>query len=217
MIVTDRSRTTTWKSESSSATDPDFPDVAFPGSPDFTCGSVEVSELRVQDGVSGHPRLSASSRSIPRFERASNGMISITREPIDYAALTELVRSDQAGAVVLFLGTVRELTGGRQTVALDYEAYPGMAEKLLGEVESEARARWPIINVALAHRLGHLGLGDISVAIAVSCPHRDQAFEAGRFLIDTLKVKVPIWKKENWADGTTEWVHPGVEAGQQPH
>ena len=163
------------------------------------------------------PQLLVAEQPIPPFERASNDMISITREPIDYTALTEQVRSDQAGAVVLFLGTVRELTGSRQTVALDYEAYPGMAEKLLAEVESEARARWPVIEVALAHRLGHLALGDISVAVAVSCPHRDQAFEAGRFLIDTLKVKVPIWKKENWADGTTEWVHPGVEAGSQPN
>jgi molybdopterin synthase catalytic subunit len=143
-------------------------------------------------------------------------MISITREPIDYTALTEQARSPLAGAVILFLGTVRELTGDRRTVALDYEAYPGMAEKLLEQVEAEARARWPITNAALVHRLGHLELGEISVAVAVSCPHRDQAFEAGRFMIDTLKERVPIWKKENWADGSTEWVHPGVEAGGQP-
>ncbi len=143
-------------------------------------------------------------------------MIAITRDVIDYTALTEQVRSTQAGAVVLFLGTVRELTGDRKTVALDYEAYPGMAEKLLAEVEQRARSRWPILAAGLVHRLGHLELGEISVAVAVSCPHRDQAFEAGRFMIDTLKELVPIWKKENWADGTTEWVHPGVEAGTSP-
>jgi molybdopterin synthase catalytic subunit len=143
-------------------------------------------------------------------------MIAITRDVIDYTALTEQVRSTQAGAVVLFLGTVRELTGDRKTVALDYEAYPGMAEKLLAEVEQRARSRWPILAAGLVHRLGHLELGEISVAVAVSCPHRDQAFEAGRFMIDTLKELVPIWKKENWADGTTEWVHPGVEAGASP-
>jgi molybdopterin synthase catalytic subunit len=143
-------------------------------------------------------------------------MIAITRDVIDYTALTEQVRSTQAGAVVLFLGTVRELTGDRKTVALDYEAYPGMAEKLLAEVEQRARSRWPIVAAGLVHRLGHLELGEISVAVAVSCPHRDQAFEAGRFMIDTLKELVPIWKKENWADGTTEWVHPGVEAGTSP-
>jgi molybdopterin synthase catalytic subunit len=136
-------------------------------------------------------------------------MISLTHDPIDYHALTESVRSTQSGAVVLFLGTVRELTGGRQTVALDYEGYPQMAEAKLAELEAAARSRWPIDKVGIIHRLGHLELGDISVALAVSCPHRGQAFEAGKFLIDELKVSVPIWKKENWADGSTEWVHPG--------
>lgn len=138
-------------------------------------------------------------------------MIRLTRDPIDHAALVESVRSNQAGAVVLFLGTVRELTAGRQTVALDYEGYPEMAEAQLVQLEQEARARWPIVELAIVHRLGHLELGDVSVAIAVSSPHRQQAFEAGKYLIDTLKVTVPIWKKENWSDGSTEWVHPGAE------
>lgn len=134
----------------------------------------------------------------------------LTNDPIDYHALTESVRSNQSGAVVLFLGTVREMTAGRQTTALDYEGYPQMAVAKMTEIENEATSRWPINKVAIIHRLGHLELGDISVAVAVSCPHRNQAFEAGRFLIDELKVRVPIWKKENWADGTTEWVHPGA-------
>jgi GTP 3',8-cyclase len=86
-----------------------------------------------------------------------------------------------------------------------------MAEAKLAELEAEARERWPVENVAIIHRLGRLELGDISVAVAVSSPHRRQAFEAGQFLIDELKVRVPIWKKENWSDGTTEWVHPGLE------
>jgi molybdopterin synthase catalytic subunit len=137
-------------------------------------------------------------------------MILLTYEPIDFAALTESVRSNQAGAVVLFLGTVREMTGGQRTVALDYDGYRPMAEAKLAELEAEARSRWPVTHAALVHRLGHLELGDVSVAVAVSAPHRHQAFEAGRFLIDTLKEVVPIWKKENWADGTTEWVHPGA-------
>jgi molybdopterin synthase catalytic subunit len=135
-------------------------------------------------------------------------MIALTHDPIDYHALTESVRSNHSGAVVLFLGTVRELTQGRRTIALDYEGYPEMAEAKLAELESLARARWPIDHVAIVHRLGHLELGEISVAIAVSCPHRGQAFEAGQFLIDELKVRVPIWKQENWDDGTKEWVHP---------
>jgi len=138
-------------------------------------------------------------------------MIHLTNDPIDYTALTESVRSHAAGAVVLFLGTVREMTDGRQTVTLDYEAFPQMAEAKLEELLVEARRKWPVVQAAIAHRLGRLELGDVSVAVAVSTPHRQQAFEAGKHLIDRLKEVVPIWKKENWADGTTEWVHPGTE------
>ncbi len=141
-------------------------------------------------------------------------MITLTRDRIDTAALLEQVNSPQAGAVVLFLGTVRGVTGGRRTVALDYECYPEMAEKKLAELEAEARRRWPVVECAIVHRLGHLELGEASVAVAVSTPHRQDAFEAGQWLIDTLKEVVPIWKQENWADGTTEWVHPGVEKAE---
>jgi len=137
-------------------------------------------------------------------------MIKITYAPIDHAALTEQVRSRQAGAVCTFLGTVREMTAGRQTLSLDYEAYPEMAGKKMAELEEQARSRWPVIELAIVHRVGHLDLGEISVVVAVSCPHRDQAFEACRWLIDTLKEVVPIWKQERWADGTEEWVHPGL-------
>src|SRR6516165_244715 len=135
-------------------------------------------------------------------------MIRLTHDVIDYAALTELVRRPGCGAVVTFLGTVRDLTDGRITTALDYEAHSPMAEKKLAEIEADTRARWPIGEIALVHRLGHLDVGDVSVAVAVSCPHRAEAFEACRYAIDRLKELVPIWKKENWADGTMEWVHP---------
>ena len=137
-------------------------------------------------------------------------MIQLTRETIDMQDLLARVNSPAAGAVVLFLGTVRELTAGLRTVALDYECYPEMAEKKLAELEAEARQRWPLVECAIVHRLGRLELGEASVAVAVSSPHRGAAFEAGQWLIDTLKQVVPIWKKENWADGTTEWVHPGL-------
>jgi molybdopterin synthase catalytic subunit len=136
-------------------------------------------------------------------------MLSLTHDPIDYEALTESVRRPGCGAVVLFLGTVRDLTGERVTVALDYEAYPGLAEKTMAEIEADTRGRWPVGELAMAHRLGRLGVGDVSVAVAVSCPHRADAFEACRHAIDRLKELVPIWKRENWADGRTEWVHPG--------
>jgi molybdopterin synthase catalytic subunit len=135
-------------------------------------------------------------------------MIALTKDTIDYRALTEQVRRPDCGAVVTFLGTVRDLTDGKVTVALDYEAYPAMAEKKMAEIEAATRERWPVGEMALVHRLGHLKVGEVSVAVAVSCPHRGQAFEACRYAIDRLKELVPIWKKENWADGTTEWVHP---------
>ena len=138
-------------------------------------------------------------------------MIEITDGPIDHAALTERVRSSRAGAVCTFLGTVREITGDRRTASLDYEAYPAMASAELEKLEVEARGRWPIQDLALVHRVGRLGLGEVSVAVAVSCPHRDQAFEACRWLIDAIKATVPIWKKETYADGRDEWVHPGAE------
>lgn len=135
-------------------------------------------------------------------------MIRLTNTAIDYHALTEQVRRPDCGGVVLFLGTVRDLTDGKVTTALDYEAYAGMAEKKMAEIEQETRARFPIGEMTIVHRLGHLEVGDVSVAVAVSCPHRVEAFDACHYAIDRLKELVPIWKKENWADGTTEWVHP---------
>src|SRR5262249_9774076 len=142
------------------------------------------------------------------LNRAEFHMIKLTREPIDYDALTDSVRRSHCGAVVTFLGTVRDLTGEQITVALDYEAYGPMAAKKMAEIEAATRGRWPVGEIAMIHRLGHLDVGEISVAVAVSCPHRGQAFEACRHAIDRLKELVPIWKKENWADGKTEWLHP---------
>ena len=138
-------------------------------------------------------------------------MIELTYQPIDPTAVIDRVSSPLAGAVVLFLGTTREWTGPRQTASLDYECYPEMARAKLAELEAEARRRWPLVECVVVHRLGHLELGEASVAVAVSSAHRQAAFEAGQWLIDTLKQVAPIWKKENWADGTVEWVHPGLE------
>jgi molybdopterin synthase catalytic subunit len=135
-------------------------------------------------------------------------MIQLTREPIDAEALLQRVMRPEAGAVVLFLGTTREMTDGRRTATLDYEAYDEMAEKKLAELETEARERWPLVECEIVHRLGRVPLAEASVAIAVSTPHRTDAFAAGQWLIDTLKRDVPIWKQEHWADGTSEWVHP---------
>lgn len=137
-------------------------------------------------------------------------MVHLTHDVIDYQTLTEEVRRGDCGAVVTFLGTVRDLTEGRVTVALDYEAYPEMALRKMTEVEADTCERWPVRAIGMIHRLGRLAVGDVSVAVAVSCPHRAEAFEACRHAIDRLKELVPIWKKENWADGSTAWVHPGT-------
>ena len=139
-------------------------------------------------------------------------MIQLNHDPIDSSAVIESVQSPEAGAVVLFLGTTREFTAGRQTESLDYESYGEMAFRKLEELEQEARQRWSLTELTIVHRLGHLGIGEASVAIAVSAPHRKDAFTAGQWLIDTLKEIVPIWKKENWADGSSEWVHPGMSS-----
>lgn len=138
-------------------------------------------------------------------------MIELTEQPIAAADVLERVGSTQSGAVVLFLGTTRELTDGRLTQSLDYECYPEMAKAKLAELEAEARRRWPIVECHLVHRVGHLALGEASVAVAVSTPHREDAFVAAKWLIDTIKEVVPIWKRENWADGTSGWVHPGLD------
>ncbi len=135
-------------------------------------------------------------------------MIALTRGPIDYQALTEAVRRPHCGAVAVFLGTVRDLTGDQATAYLEYEAYVPMAEQKLAEIVAEAQRRWPLGGVAVMHRLGRLAIGEVSVAVAVSAPHRGEAFAACRYIMDTIKAVVPIWKKEIGPDGRGEWVHP---------
>lgn len=137
-------------------------------------------------------------------------MVTLTTERIDVAAVLDRVQSPRAGAVVLFLGTAREFTGDRQTRSLEYECYREMAEMELAKLQAQALGQWPLVACALVHRIGPVPLGEASVAVAVSSPHRDAAFAAGKWLIDTLKQSVPIWKKEHWTDGTSEWVHPGL-------
>ena len=139
-------------------------------------------------------------------------MITLTQQAIDFPSLTASVRSHNAGAVVLFLGTVREFTGAAHTAWLEYEAFPEMAIAAMQRLEAQARQRFDVVELAISHRYGRLELGDIAVAVAVSSPHRAQAFEAGRWLIDTLKESVPIWKKEHYTDGATEWLHPDSPA-----
>jgi MoaE-MoaD fusion protein len=135
--------------------------------------------------------------------------VAVLARPLDAAGLLAETATNAAGAQVLFLGTVRELSQGRDVVSLHYEAYVEMAERKMAEIVAEARGRWPVCRIVAEHRTGQLDLGDVAVAVAVSAPHRDAAFEAGRHIIDTLKAVAPIWKKERYRDGE-EWLDPGL-------
>ncbi|QDT63487.1 molybdenum cofactor biosynthesis protein MoaE [Calycomorphotria hydatis] len=143
-------------------------------------------------------------------------MIELTRETIQPEQLLAAVQSLDCGAVTLFLGTVREITGERATTRLEYEAFEPMAVAEMEKLAAGAREKWELGHIAIQHRLGVLDPGEIAVGIAVSAPHRAAAFDAGRFLIDEMKESVPIWKKEFWADGEVEWVHPGSQPGEAP-
>ncbi len=133
----------------------------------------------------------------------------LLRDPIDATALLAAVRDPRGGAVVLFTGTVREHSRDRHVEFLEYEAHERLAEREMRRIAEEAAARWPVLRLAVVHRLGHLDVGETSVAIAVSTPHRADAFAAARFVIDTLKQTVPIWKKEVWGGGE-EWIGSGA-------
>ncbi len=132
-------------------------------------------------------------------------MIRVQREPIDGQALVRSVQSDADGAVALFLGTVRDHNEGRTVTGLEYSAYEEMALNELGRVRDQALERFEVSAVAVVHRLGKLRIGDASVAVAVAAPHRAAAFDACRFVIDTLKRTVPIWKKETFEGGEV-WI-----------
>ena len=134
-------------------------------------------------------------------------MVRLVRDPIDVAALQATLPQD--GALCLFLGVVRNENGGRPVRYLEYEAYEEMALPLMQEIEAETRTRWPVTDVRMVHRLGRLEIGEPSVAVAVASPHRNEAFAACRFAIDTLKAKVPIWKKEFYVEGEA-WLEGSV-------
>ncbi|GAA5347017.1 molybdenum cofactor biosynthesis protein MoaE [Planifilum fimeticola] len=140
-------------------------------------------------------------------EAGEEDLFVVTEKPLSADRLIRLVSNPRAGAVLTFVGTVREWTQGKQTLYLEYEAYKPMAEKKMKEIADEISKRWPDVRVAMAHRVGRLKIGEISVIIAAAAPHRGDAFTAGRYAIERLKEIVPIWKKEVWADGS-EWKGP---------
>ena len=146
---------------------------------------------------------------------ADKPMIELTWEPIDGARVLAAVNDPRAGACVLFVGTTRQFTEQRETVMLQYEAYTEMARSEMEKLGHEAARQWPVVKWAMVHRLGNVDIGQASVAIAVSTPHRADAFAAGQWLIDQLKVAVPIWKRERWSDGSVSWIHPDAELPSQ--
>jgi molybdopterin synthase catalytic subunit len=126
--------------------------------------------------------------------------------PIKPASVLSSVRDDIAGGSVLFVGTIRNRSGGKTVKGLTYEVYRGMAEKKMHEIEAEVKKRWPVMKLAMVHRYGSLKVGDVSVAVAVSCEHRAEAFDACRYAIDTIKRTLPMWKKERFGSGAEAWV-----------
>ena len=141
---------------------------------------------------------------------ANDGEIQIhlTTNAINEQELLHSVKDRNCGAVVLFLGVVREFTEGQQTKSLYYEAYDEMAVSQMRRLAEEAQQRWGLRRISIVHRLGPLELEEVAIGIAVSSPHRPAAFDATSYLMDQIKKSVPIWKQEHWADGSTEWVHP---------
>ena len=127
----------------------------------------------------------------------------------------DFLRSPSAGAVIVFAGTTRQWTQGRETVHLEYESYEPMALQVMRELLEGAASQWPIIKACLIHRLGVVPIGEASVLVGVSTAHRQDAYEASRYLIDSLKVRVPVWKREHWADGGKEWI-TGNQAPDAP-
>lgn len=140
----------------------------------------------------------------------------VTEAPIDPCAFLRGAAGAADGAAILFLGVVRDHNDGRPVGHLDYQAYPPMAESVLREIVAEARARWETGAISVAHRYGRLQIGEVSTAIVVAAPHRGEAYAASRYIIEELKKRVPIWKREGYLDGDSEWLpgHDPAAAGE---
>lgn len=142
--------------------------------------------------------------------------VAITTRVIDAAALLDEVTTEATGASTLFVGTVRDVNDGRAVTGIEYSAYDAMAHDELARIAEEAHARFPGVRIAVEHRTGTLGLRDISVAIAVAHARRAPALDAQRYLIEELKVRVPIWKREHYVDGDRQWVDPTASQSTPP-
>ncbi|MFB5661463.1 molybdenum cofactor biosynthesis protein MoaE [Alteribacillus sp. HJP-4] len=142
-------------------------------------------------------------------------MFEVIGQPISVEKVMNKVRRRDCGAITTFIGTVREWTGEKRTMRLEYQAYAPMAVKKMAEIAEEVEEKWPGAETAITHRTGTLEISDIAVVIAVSCPHRKEAYEANAYVMERMKEMVPIWKKEYWEDGT-EWVGDQLETKPYP-
>jgi molybdopterin synthase catalytic subunit len=169
------------------------------------------AEARLQEGdeVAVLPPLSGGSGASGGCDSGGGGRggprACLVEIPIDVSALLQQVADPACGGVAMFLGTVREPNLGHRTLHIDYHAYPEMAVKVMEEIAAEAAARWEVGRIVLVHRTGRLGVGEISVAIVVAAPHRQPALDACAYLIEALKARVPIWKKETFEGGQV-WI-----------
>lgn len=139
--------------------------------------------------------------------------VAIVARPLELDALIAAVSHPSAGAVVTFAGTVRDVNGARRVSGIEYTAYEAMATRELRAIAEAAVDRYPALALAVEHRVGYLAVGEVSVAIVASHPHRAEAFDAVRFVIEEIKRRVPIWKREHYADGSRVWVHAGEGHG----
>ncbi|NES81043.1 MAG: molybdenum cofactor biosynthesis protein MoaE [Moorea sp. SIO2B7] len=144
-------------------------------------------------------------------EKQTVDSFSITIAPLSLSEIYTLADDQANGAVVMMSGTVRNQTEGKPVVALEYQAYEPMALKVFSSIAAQIRASWSDVNrVVIHHRIGRLSIGEVSVLVAIGCPHRSEAFAACKYAIDTLKHNAPIWKKEHWDDGSSTWVSIGA-------
>jgi molybdopterin synthase catalytic subunit/molybdopterin converting factor small subunit len=162
----------------------------------------------VNKEYTGRERELADGDEVALIPPVSGGAFRLTEEPIDLESVVAEVTDERAGAVATFTGTTRVHSRGRTVVHLDYEAYAGMAEQVMAEIAADLKEKYDLCEVAIAHRVGRVGIGETSVVIAISAPHRHDALAACRDAIDTLKETVPLWKKEVY-EGGEEWIGRG--------
>jgi MoaE-MoaD fusion protein len=162
----------------------------------------------VNKQYAGPERELADGDEVALIPPVSGGAFRLTEDPVDLDAVVAEVSDERAGAVATFLGTTRVHSRGRTVLHLEYEAYEGMAERVMGEIAESLLAKYDLCKVAITHRVGRVAIGETSVAIAVSAPHRDHALAACKEAIDTLKETVPLWKKEVY-EGGEEWIGRG--------